>query len=641
MVIEDSAAAFVKKKIDLSDLINSTEPVAAAQGAYLGASLSATITASIVVNDPVIFDQVDYQRGDLSLDDIAGKVDGLKAGRTYKITAVLAGDTDPGQLWYGWYDSNTDALLGTAGVSLSVDSAVSASGQPTATAMYTPSVDTSVELRVAFASPTTIDISSLFSNIQVVEIGAVQANVVGGLELMDIIDVTVATDTVSFGAAGDGAFQRALDGDVDEEYFCSYYMPGDHGGTTYQWVMQPNGVSTAQQCAIDYSGASAGKITATNLQLADGFVARDTRGTFTLFAKTGRARYYDSTSIVTAPGGGAAEMHQSRNAGTWDEQVTNITSIVIAHTDGAVNYILPGAQFALWRRTRTNLRADSAAVYERMAMETVDPLAIATTERTVGHTIYGGSLVGVSLRVEDAVTAGDITVNVKIDGVTALTAVLDTTNSSSHVVRAAVGLHKFAADKNISVEFVPTSYDNAGSLASAVTVQVHLTNDALITQNDRVVARDELTANGDTISLAGLNGDLDGEYEVVGRLKMNTTSALTVSWLPNGLTTDMSLNSWNDGNQTASTVGVFLNIGATTTSAEFEFRARFWVERGVTRRGLESIGGALFNVSTLFVHQAAGFLLNDTDNITSLDFVNSVASGFLAGSWVEVRRIKA
>jgi hypothetical protein len=115
-----------------------------------------------------------------------------------------------------------------------------------------------------------------------------------------------------------------------------------------------------------------------------------------------------------------------------------------------------------------------------MAVETVDPGSLATTERTVGHTIYGGSLVGVSVRVEDAVTAGDITVNVKIDGATALTAVLDTTNSTSRVTREAIGVHKFAANKNISVEFVPTGYDNTGSVSSSVTVQIHLTNDALI-----------------------------------------------------------------------------------------------------------------------------------------------------------------
>ena len=457
-------------------------PLAAAGGDYLLAHVNGADQLDIAAEAAVAFNAVVESRGGLTLDTTTniGRVGGLKAGRTYLIDAsVKVKHTTGVYAQYKIYNVTAAATLvfwELRSPTLSDNNANSSSGVH----VFTPTVDTEIEVRLDNGTANHDVGGTDRTRLSVIEIGAVQADVVGGLEFMDIIDVTVATDTVSFGASGDGAFQRALDGDVDEEYFCSFYMPGDHGGTTLAWVMQPNGVSTQQQCAIDYSGASAGKTTAANLQLADGFVARDARGTLTLFAETGRRRFYDSTSIVTAPGGGSGELHQSRNAGTWDDEVTNITSIVFAHTDGALDYILPGAQFILWRRTRSNLRADSAAVYERHAMETVDPGALVTTERTVGHSVYGGSLVGVSLRVEDAVTAGDITVNVKLDGVTALTAVLDTTNSTSRVVRAAIGVHKFAADKNISVEFVPTGYDNAGSVASPVTVQVHLTNDALI-----------------------------------------------------------------------------------------------------------------------------------------------------------------
>ena len=449
----------------------SSGPLASAQGAYMVKNMGSS-QGSVVTDTMLNFDTIVSSRGDLG--GAGNQVTGLKAGRTYLLIGrarVSAGNFNS----IRFYDATAAAYLGDPKVQAGSTQFLTSN----VTHIFTPLVDTAIELWCSSAN-TTSTFDGLLSELEVIEIGAVQADVVGGLEFMDVIDVTVATDEVAFGAAGDGAFQRALDGDVDEEYFCSYYMPGDHGGSTFEWFIKPNNVSTAQQCAIDYSGATSGKITSPRLTLADQFIARDVRGEFTLFAKTGRFRVYKNTSVVSAPGGGAGEMHQSRNAGTWDDQAANIESIVIAHTDGALDYILPGAQFVLWRRTRSNLRADSAAVYERNAIEVVDPGAIATTERTTGHSTYGGSVVGISARVEDAVTAGTITCNVKVDGVIVLTAVLDSTNSTSRVVRAAVGLHEFAADKNISVEFVPSAYDNAGSVPSSVTVQVHLTNDALI-----------------------------------------------------------------------------------------------------------------------------------------------------------------
>ena len=178
-----------------------------ASGDYIGASLTTPISAVIVVNDPVVFDQVDYQRGLLSLDDVAGKVDGLKAGRTYELMATLSGDTNAGQLWDGWYDSDTNGTLGTAGVSLSVDSAVSAAPNPVARAIYTPSVDTSVEVRVVFASPTSIDISQ-FSVIQVKELGARAVEHgnrfgPGHLDGLAMVYNTVSTVDIAVGTARD------------------------------------------------------------------------------------------------------------------------------------------------------------------------------------------------------------------------------------------------------------------------------------------------------------------------------------------------------------------------------------------------------------------------------------------------------
>jgi hypothetical protein len=268
----------------------------------------------------------------------------------------------------------------------------------------------------------------------------------------------------------------------------------------------------------------------------------------------------------------------------------------------------------------------------------------------VGHAIYGGSIVGVSARVEDAVTAGSITVNVKAGGVTKLTAVLDTTNSTSRVVRAAIGQQIFAADENISVEFVPSAYDNAGSIASAVTVQVHMTNSGLITQNDRVVAKTVLGADSTTLTVAGLNGDLDGTYEIEGDLIIDP-AAINITVEPNGLTTDIfSVEAILDVNKVhrASEWRLFTQGAAVGTYHYIRFKMTLFAARtknGVARnRSYNATGSEDFDFNAT-VHNnvffSSGTLENATANLASLVFRSSVATGIKAGSEIVVRRVKA
>jgi hypothetical protein len=456
---------------------------------------------------------------------------------------------------------------------------------------------------------------------------------------MDIINVSSPTPLISFGAGGDGVFQRAMDGNVDDTYVVDFglVLSGSNDVS-----IRPNGV-TANQEGRRYTGGSSLGSDVAYMIISDPTGVNDKEeGSLELRAAVTRggvaqSRTYRSTS-TTYDSSGLSSLPRGA-AGRWDNTVDNIVSLDLAvETSGNFE---PGTYAILWRKTQTNLRADSAAVYERMSMETVDPGALVTTERTVGHAIYGGSIVGVSARVEDAVTAGSITVNIKAGGVTKLTAVLDTTNSTSRVVRAAIGQQTFAADENISVEFVPSAYDNAGSIASAVTVQVHMTNDALITQNDRVVARDELGANATTITLSGLNGDLDEEYEVVGRLDL-TTTAHSLDMQINGTSVNLSTGRVNNGGGIINdTAGLFLGSGAVSSENELSFRMRFFVKRGNMRRGWEASTVHTFSAGTIHVNNHTGVLLDETANITSIGFNSTVASGILAGSWVEVRRVKA
>ena len=590
----------------------------------------------------MLFNEAVRSSGELAVS--AGVFIGLKAGRTYLLTAdIQHSDASVHRIPWCWYDRTNTQLIGHPGVSVSSSIASTAGYARIAQAVIRPLIDIEVEVRNT-ATPSgggdlTVEADNgwgeFTSGASIIEIGAVQADVVGGLEFMDIIEVTADATDVTFGASGDGAFQRALDGDVDHEYVVSYYFPDPGALATFS--LRPNAVAATYDGIRVFNGSS-GVIADMRLWL--GTSGDIGGGEGTLLAETGNNRIWNAQAYRS----GASDF-ALQYSGAWQDAGTNITSLVV-HSDVA-SAIKIGARFVLYRKTRTNLRADSAAVYERNAIEVVDPGAIATTERTTGHSTYGGSVVGISARVEDAVTAGTITCNVKVDGVTALTAVLDTTNSTSRVVRAAVGLHKFAADKNISVEFVPSAYDNAGSVPSSVTVQVHLTNDALITQNDRVVAKTVLSANATTLSLTGLDGDLDEEYEIVGKLIVagGVTWDMTIG--PNGDTGNMkTMRVLNGGAGIVSAGGLYSEGAASAGNHLLKFRMRFWAARtqnGVTaHRGFEASQVFQFDVGNLLTnHLISGSYRSSAANLTSLDFVIDIADAILAGSEVVVRRIKA
>jgi len=473
LLIEDSADTFNKKKITLTDLLGGgggSAQTLAAGGEYLVASMAGS-PAIPALGSPFPFDTV-LQSDGLTL--VANQVT-LKAGRRYRLAAAIRVINPTSEYQqYQFYDTVAAALVGSTGFNQEDNRSVNASSVPTAVAFMAPIVDTPMELRPVVHGGVGTMTGNL-SYLEVTEIGAIQANVTGGLEFMDIIEVGANTTSVTFGEGGDGTYGRALDGDIDETYVIESYFPDPLASTSFE--LRPNGVTTDQLSARNYGGSSTGGDIHTGL-----FLVKDTASDWTIGsraefqAKSGKRRMLLGEYFQDNQSG--SFRHAILMHGVWRDTSAVVTSLDIVST--AANAIKSGARFVLWRRTSNNLRADSAAVYERMAMETVDPTALETTERTVGHTIYGGSLIGVSARVEDAVTAGDITINVKIDGVSALTAVLDTANSISKVERAAIGVHKFSANKNISVEFVPTGYDNAGNIESAVTVQLHLTNDALI-----------------------------------------------------------------------------------------------------------------------------------------------------------------
>jgi hypothetical protein len=113
--------------------------------------------------------------------------------------------------------------------------------------------------------------------------------------------------------------------------------------------------------------------------------------------------------------------------------------------------------------------------YERSAEFSVAP-GSTTVEAVIGRVIFPGSVIGLSADLTEARTAGTVTVNLKINAATTLSVVLDGTNPTSLQTTAAVGVHTISTDDAVTVEVITAGYDNAGSIASGVTVNFTLSS---------------------------------------------------------------------------------------------------------------------------------------------------------------------
>ena len=394
------------------------------KGDYLQVGLASTMT-SVSLPQRVLFDTVDTSRGVLVLDTVTnvGRVSGLKAGRTYLMQATLSITGSGNFTRFQWYNVTAAALLSGAAIALSVNSGGVISSTSMCFHVFTPSVDTEVEVRITVVDDVNDDINQGDSFALVVEVGTVPAVRVatalettgvdvdvaaaappltgqtlratspttaawqdsgilgGGLEFMDSIEVTSDQTTVTFGAGGDGRFGRALDGDVDKDYFLVSTLKNSNAPSISLYIFRPNGLET--NVATESTQTSGGGVQAfavSRLELMN-TTFDDIYATTYISAVSGRTRMFDTHCLGSNPG--AVDVFRKDQAGVWDEDSTNITSLDIHCSTGA--FIGAGSTFVLYRLTRQNVRADSADTYERHVESAVD-VGSATTEQTTGHT---------------------------------------------------------------------------------------------------------------------------------------------------------------------------------------------------------------------------------------------------------------
>jgi hypothetical protein len=439
------------------------------------------MTATLVLPQRVLFDTVDSSRGTAELDVTTniGQFTNLKAGRTYLLQGALRSVTPSHTLSYNWYDVTGAVALGSAAWVEAVNSTGGTNSQPMATAVFTPLVDSVVELRIVATNSTGNDVDAFYSYASVVEIGAVQADVVGGLEFMDIIEVAAPATNVDFGATGDGAFQRALDGDADYEYVIVGRWVLPDATSTFMTFMPNASPIDAQSTVITGAGAAAPTGAAiTQLRVATPAADED-YVTFKIEfdGATGYPRGYrchsagfntvDTTTRTEVIGGG------------WDDNSTNITSLRLSSAAGSA--IAAGSRFTLYRRTRNNVRADTAGIYERTAQATVAQGTNAATTYALGGATFGGSAVGISARlVDDTVTSGSITIDLKVNSIVVLTATLDSTSSTFARAADVSGANPVAFGEDIEIDVTTTGLVTSGAGTPGVVLNATLINNAYV-----------------------------------------------------------------------------------------------------------------------------------------------------------------
>jgi hypothetical protein len=403
-------------------------------------------------------------------------------------------------------------------------------------------VDTGIQSSLTFSAGGWTDTASVVTSLDIVadQAGGIDANsvfrlyklddslsqdvsITGPLEFVDIIEVTgaPAVGGVLFGAGGDGEFQRALNGDLDEEYILSVYWP-KADLTLRSLEIYPNDVDPGAAATWDRLNDNGGAVSGsggTGFTIASyGTLATGTgvivAGTAVIQAKTGgkRSLVFDGSAANI---GGTDSSGGHKVSSVWHDDSTNITSMRIIDPSADLPV---GTRLVLWRRRAVNGNQDSD-----------------------------------------------------------------------------------------------------------------------------LVARTQLGSDSTTLVLTGLNGDLDEEYEINGKIRL-TTSINNLLISTNGGGTIRSRTVVNGIDQGTDLTGIILVSSAVGSRNEFSFKGRLFFARSLDGNTVvPSIvleGTHCFDLGDNINSQLVNACIESiVSNITTMTFTSSVASGILAGSYVEIRRL--
>lgn len=354
----------------------------------------------------VPFDTVLNSR-ELTIDG-SGRVSGLKAGRTYLLEATIRITDVTGSSDFTWYDVTGAGNLGVFATCITVDLATINNDQSVARAIFTPSVDSQVELRTS--SPTVgVDVENTTSSISVIELFGSPLH--GGLEHLETIEVTGdAVQTIDF---------LNLNGDEDEYYVMLLdWIDGSAGAPVIS--LQPNSLTANQRTTTIVSdGTSASSGSSTVLDFANGTTRSHALWRGELSARTGAPRRGFANGLESNTTTGMLTL---QNAWFWNDTSTNITSLRL-NSDLAGGFGV-GTRVSLYRLRAENgviPTLDKANVYQ--AAQTVlkhdlgtasGAIAVdASLSNTFDLIVNGAATIGAPTNLEDGQS---IVLRVRQDG---------------------------------------------------------------------------------------------------------------------------------------------------------------------------------------------------------------------------------
>jgi hypothetical protein len=275
-------------------------------------------------------------------------VQNLKAGRTYLIlgSLLVTSANDGDFIIAELYNVTAGAAFARSRMQgwRTDDATFSDHVYPFAAHVFTPSVDTTISMRMEAGGSATADVDHLGTVLVVAELGPQPTDWVH----VDTIDF--AGDTYyEFSSTGDGVQQHDVDGNADLRFKIEFDIVGDPTNGCVAQV-ELNGVTTNQSSRYQFWGTSSGSGTESFL----GRIASDSSGNsqasgeWVMHGAATGARRRAQSEFISEDGG--TDLNKFEYAGVFNDPSTNITAIGLRATvgdfqSGQARLFIRGAQF--------------------------------------------------------------------------------------------------------------------------------------------------------------------------------------------------------------------------------------------------------------------------------------------------------
>lgn len=461
-----------------------------------------------------------------------------------------------------------------------------------------------------------------------------------------------------------------LDGDSDERYLLLFDLLWGGAPSAVEYWCYPNGsaISSGMTERLYSSNAANGSAENVN-EWRFAYNYSRVLGNMEIAASSGDRRMWHSRTAV--PTSTASDATTNHYAGFWNDTSANITSLKL-HASNASGFAV-GSKVHIYKlhKGATGVTAQGAYIEAELSSDQGSVTADNTTILFDNAVRSRGDLSVNASGKFSALKAGrtyfllanlqmsgtsstrlpfnwyDLTNSTDIGGVgTAVSAGFGGTTAYTNVATAVI-----TPTMDIEVELRTSAVPTAGTctISSGVDSWSEHASTALIMEigaTTNIVGETVLSADSDTISVTGLNGDAHGEYIIDFHILVaGSGSAFTATAHPNGETANLFSRYSANFNATPDARTDWIVFAASSQSSR-EAIGRMRLSANRTQNGVSHRRSMM---SEAILHYAAnpyasfytvgGYWNDAAANLTSFDIVTTLASGFLAGSRVTVRKV--